>query len=106
LDPQIVEILSRLPRFIMIGDHKQMPAVVTQHGKWTEVSDSELNEVGVYDLSQSMFERLFLKAENEGWTWAYGILEEQGRMHQRHHGFSRQQLLFGQIEDNASRSRG
>ena len=97
LDPQIVEILSRVPRFIMIGDHKQMPAVVTQHGKWTEVSDSELNEVGVYDLSQSMFERLFLKAENEGWTWAYGILEEQGRMHQDIMDFPASNFYLGRL---------
>lgn len=61
------------------------------------MSDSELNEVGVYDLSQSMFERLFLKAENEGWTWAYGILEEQGRMHQDIMDFPASNFYLGRL---------
>lgn len=55
LDPAILEILTRVDRFIMIGDHKQLPAVVTQHKKWSEVTDEEMNDAGIYDLSHSLF---------------------------------------------------
>jgi len=82
LDPQIVDLLCRVPRFIMIGDHKQLPAVVTQSDKWTTVTDEEMNEAGISQLSQSLFERLYLRVEKNGWDWAYGLMEQQGRMHQ------------------------
>jgi len=82
LDPQILEILSYVKKFIMIGDHKQLPAVVTQKKVWCEVQDAELNNCGIYDLSQSLFERLYLRAVDQGWDWAYGLLHEQGRMHE------------------------
>lgn len=81
LDPQVLEILGHVRKFIMIGDHKQLPAVVTQHKGWCEVTDPELNGCGIYDLSQSLFERLYLRAVSQGWDWAYGLLHEQGRMH-------------------------
>ncbi len=82
LDPQILEILTKVDRFVMIGDHKQLPAVVTQHKQWTEVSDEEMNAAGIHDLSQSLFERLYLRAVDQGWDWAYGLLHQQGRMHE------------------------
>lgn len=82
LDPQILEILTSVERFIMIGDHNQLPAVVTQHPEWTRVTDPEMMHAGISDLSMSLFERLYLRAIDRGWTWAYGILHEQGRMHQ------------------------
>ncbi|HQU41145.1 MAG TPA: AAA domain-containing protein, partial [Chitinophagales bacterium] len=62
LDPQIIELLSYVPKFIMIGDHKQLPAVVTQHRSRCLVTDREMNDCGIFDLSQSLFERLYLRA--------------------------------------------
>ncbi|HQP77292.1 MAG TPA: AAA domain-containing protein [Saprospiraceae bacterium] len=81
LDPQIIELLSYVPKFIMIGDHKQLPAVVTQHRSRCLVTDREMNDCGIFDLSQSLFERLYLRAIQQGWDWAYGVLHRQGRMH-------------------------
>lgn len=81
LDPQIIELLSYVPKFIMIGDHKQLPAVVTQHRGRCLVTDGEMNGCGIFDLSQSLFERLYLRAMQQGWDWAYGVLHRQGRMH-------------------------
>ncbi|HQN56560.1 MAG TPA: DEAD/DEAH box helicase, partial [Saprospiraceae bacterium] len=81
LDPQIIELLSYVPKFIMIGDHKQLPAVVTQHRSRCLVTDREMNDCGIFDLSQSLFERLYLRAIQQGWDWAYGVLRRQGRMH-------------------------
>jgi len=97
LDPSILEILTRVDRFIMIGDHKQLPAVVTQHKQWTEVADEEMNDAGIHDLSHSLFERLYLRAVDQGWDWAYGLLHQQGRMHEDIMAFPAKYFYQGQL---------
>ena len=73
LDPYIIGLLSseRISRFILIGDHKQLPAVVTQPD----------DEPRLHPCRQSLFERL-LRVEREAGRSAFtGILNHQGRMH-------------------------
>lgn len=82
LDPQMIHLISRVNRFILIGDHNQLPAVVTQSPEQTKVSDPEMNAAGIFDLRYSLFERLYKNAIKQGWTNAYGLLSRQGRMHQ------------------------
>lgn len=68
LEPQIVGILSHdISRFILIGDHKQLPAVVQQ------------DDGGV--CGRSLFERLLLMERRAGREQFVGILHKQGRMH-------------------------
>ncbi|MEM1215486.1 MAG: DEAD/DEAH box helicase [Bacteroidota bacterium] len=81
LEPLIIGLLSRFPKWVLVGDHRQLPAVVTQDKALTQVRDNSLVQAGITDLSQSLFERLFLNAQANGWTWAYGQLTHQGRMH-------------------------
>ncbi len=81
LEPMIIGLLSQFERFIMIGDHKQLPAVVVQDNRGTKVVDEHLTRVGITDLSMSLFERLYLYAKKNNWDYAYGILTAQGRMH-------------------------
>ena len=73
LEPYIVGLLSSdsIDRFILIGDHKQLPAVVAQPDDKPRLHDCRL----------SLFERL-LRQEREAGRQAFtGILNHQGRMH-------------------------
>ena len=73
LEPNIIGLLSSdsIERFILIGDHKQLPAVVVQ-------PDSEPT---LHACRLSLFERL-LHQEREAGREAYtAILRRQGRMH-------------------------
>ncbi|NJB85780.1 DNA replication ATP-dependent helicase Dna2 [Lewinella marina] len=82
LEPLLGTLLTRAPRSLLIGDHRQLPAVVQQGEREVKVNDPFLQDLGLNDLSTSLFERLYLKAISAGWTWAYDQLRHQGRMHQ------------------------
>jgi DNA replication ATP-dependent helicase Dna2 len=82
VEPQLCGLLTKFPRCILIGDEKQLPAVVVQPERGTFTSDAELNEAGFYDLRVSLFERLLTRCKAQGWEQAYGIISRQGRMHQ------------------------
>lgn len=62
LEYQIIELLTHARRFILIGDHKQLPAVTRQQN------------------GTSLFERLYEKARSES-PENIGTLIFQGRMH-------------------------
>ncbi|CAH1002188.1 RecBCD enzyme subunit RecD [Neolewinella maritima] len=81
LEPLLGGILTRAPRALLIGDHRQLPAVVQQGAATTRVNDDDLRAAGLTDLSTSLFERLYLTAKRNEWTWAYDQLQQQGRMH-------------------------
>ncbi|GHS98890.1 DNA helicase [Bacteroidia bacterium] len=68
-------------RFVLIGDHKQLPAVVLQTKEESRINEPELNACGLTDLSNSLFERLYRKYKEEGRTSSFAILSKQGRMH-------------------------
>lgn len=82
LEPMLCGILSQFKRFILIGDHKQLPAVVVQDSKSSAINHPLLNEIGFSNTRTSFFERLYLQCVRNGWTHAYSILNEQGRMHE------------------------
>lgn len=81
LEPQIVGLLARVRRFIMIGDHMQLPAVVTQGPEARKVDSPVLAPAHLTDLGMSMFERLLRCANANGWDHVHGTLTAQGRMH-------------------------
>ncbi len=82
LEPNLVGLLSRFEKFVLIGDHKQLPAVVVQDIKKSTIQDADLQAIGLNNLRNSLFERLFRRCQSEGWDWAYDRLSHQGRMHQ------------------------
>ena len=82
LEPMLVGILSRFDKSILIGDHKQLPAVVTQRKSQSRVEEVDLRKVGLHDRRISLFERMYHIAVQKEWHWAYGALSYQGRMHQ------------------------
>lgn len=81
LEPMLVGLLPNFERFILIGDHKQLPAVVTQDTESSGVRDESLQQIGLNNLRNSLFERLFKRCKDSGWDWAYAQLRHQGRMH-------------------------
>lgn len=81
LEPHLVGILPLFGRFILIGDEKQLPAVVTQANKYTVVEDPELTKIHLKSLKNSLFSRLLTTCQVNGWDNAYGMLTRQGRMH-------------------------
>ncbi len=90
LEPHLIGLLSRVSertgkpavrKFVLIGDHKQLPAVVLQEEKESEVADDELKEIGLTNCRNSLFERLFAQVRRKKYTGVSAMLCRQGRMH-------------------------
>ena len=89
LEPNIVGILTArqeegraIDRFILVGDHKQLPAVVQQQGDAdVEDTSSVLENIHLSSCTNSLFERLILTERAAGRTDFIGTLHKQGRMH-------------------------
>lgn len=71
----------RRPKFILIGDHKQLPAVVQQSEKESAVAEQSLRDICLDNCRNSLFERLLRWERHEGREAFVGILRRQGRMH-------------------------
>ena len=84
LEPQIIGLLTQVNKFIMIGDHKQLPAVVVQDESSSVVESSILHDIGLTNCRNSLFERLYDRASRcsyEGEVSPIAMLDHQGRMH-------------------------
>lgn len=86
LEPHLLPLLSLshdgaacIRKFVMIGDHKQLSAVVQQKKKESIVEDESLNEIELTDCRNSLFERL-LRRYRSNPDVCY-MLTRQGRMH-------------------------
>ena len=73
LEPNIIGLLASdsIGRFILIGDHKQLPAVVQQPD----------DEPRLHRCRQSLFERLLYQEQEALHDYSIGVLRRQGRMH-------------------------
>jgi DNA replication ATP-dependent helicase Dna2 len=81
-EPLLLALITKGKRFILIGDHKQLPAVVLQSQQESTVTEEELINIGLTNYGNSMFERLYKSAVAQRIHWSYGQLRQQGRMHQ------------------------
>lgn len=89
LEPQILGLLcakdaegrSAIRKFIMIGDHKQLPAVVLLPPNKTQIKNERLRSIGLTDLRNSLFQRLHFLATKNNKEKIVGMLTKQGRMH-------------------------
>ena len=106
LEPHLLGILSActlkgenaIRRFVMIGDHKQLPAVVQQSAKDTEVHASLLKECGISNMNISLFERLYRWNKSTGYSSCYDMLRKQGRMHPLVASFVNHYFYEGKLE--------
>lgn len=70
LEPQLLGLLcmrgvtggNAIGKFVLIGDHKQLPAVVLQSSEQSEIQDEGLRGIGLHNLKDSLFERLYRNA--------------------------------------------
>jgi len=83
LEPGLIGLLSseQIDRFVLIGDHKQLPAVVQQNPEDARIDDPLLKAIGLTDCRQSLFQRLYNWEVSQGRTQFVGTLSHQGRMH-------------------------
>lgn len=92
LEPQIIGLLSQkknrsndcaIKKFVLIGDEKQLPAVVQQQESESRVVEPNLQAINLSDCRLSLFERLIKTYRKNGENNAYSyMLTRQGRMHQ------------------------
>ena len=106
LEPQLLGILCAkgengkegVGKFILIGDHKQLPAVVLQNSEQSEVYDEALSAVGLKNLKDSLFERLYRTArQHTDAHRTYDMLCRQGRMHPEVALFANQAFYEGRL---------
>ena len=93
LEPNIVGLLAahrpdgrgseacRIGKFILTGDHKQLPAVVQQSEEESAVSSPLLRAIHLDNCRNSLFERLLRTERAAGRTEFVGTLRRHGRMH-------------------------
>ncbi|MCF0197322.1 MAG: DNA helicase, partial [Bacteroidaceae bacterium] len=86
LEPHLLALLCArcgdvpaIRKVVMIGDHKQLPAVVKQRPEDARVDDAALQAIGLPSCDRSLFERLLRRyGDDPAVTF---MLTHQGRMH-------------------------
>lgn len=103
LEPQLVGLFSAkfqtesaIRKFVLIGDEKQLPAVVQQSTALSRVIDPELNAIGLTDCRLSLFERFLHRYRNNP-SIVY-LLHKQGRMHRDIAEFPNLAFYHGKLE--------
>ncbi len=119
LEPQIVGILSAkrdkeqtptiagleefvlgIDRFVLIGDQKQLPAVVTQSKEESQLDEPLLKKIGLTDCRHSFFERMIRLLAPDGnlatSPYIY-TLTRQGRMHPETAEFCNKKFYGGKL---------
>lgn len=89
LEPNLIGILGAhdkagqccIDKFVLIGDYKQLPAVVQQNAAESAVEEAILHNIQLTDCRNSLFERLIRTEHSAKRTDFIGILRRQGRMH-------------------------
>ncbi|MBO4812509.1 MAG: ATP-binding protein [Prevotella sp.] len=83
LEPGLMGLLSSeaVERFVLVGDHKQLPAVVQQAPEQSVVTEQCLRDICLDDCRHSLFERLLRWERQQGRTSFIGTLHAHGRMH-------------------------
>lgn len=70
-----------IEKFILIGDPKQLPAVVTQSPSLSAAKQASLLDIGITDYGVSLFERLYQWYHKHPVEGVTATLYKQGRMH-------------------------
>lgn len=101
LEPQLLPLLCAvrhdgkpaIGRWIMIGDHKQLPAVVSQRPERSATLSPRLQAIGLFNCRESLFERLHRRLSSP----YLSMLTRQGRMHSSISRFVCEQYYGGQL---------
>lgn len=101
LEPQLVGLLSGpISKFVLIGDHKQLPAVVQQSEEESRVKEQCLIDIGLTNCRNSLFERLYniINANPNPNPNVNYFLSHQGRMHGDIADFPSQAFYDGKLQ--------
>lgn len=107
LEPHLIGLLSAhngnreaIGRIVLIGDHKQLPAVVQQPIEESMVTEPELNAINLTDCRLSLFERLLSQFNTtDGYDPRYVfMLTKQGRMHEEIANFPNHWFYEGKLD--------
>lgn len=105
LEPQLLGIFcakvddgrNAVGKFVLIGDHKQLPAIVLQDSDFSEVHSEELRSIGLLNLKDSLFERLY-RCHLTNRSSVVDMLCKQGRMHPGVAKFPNEAFYGGKLE--------
>ncbi len=97
LESYLIGIVSKIKKFILIGDEKQLPAITLQSKLRTIVSDEDLSGIHLNATDCSLFERLLLICKKNGWQDSYSLLDKQARMHQDIMEFPNKYFYYNQL---------
>ncbi len=97
LEPQIIGLLPKFDKFILIGDHNQLSTIVLQKQICSKITEPELINIGITDCKDSFFERLLRSCIEQNWTQSYSSLTVQGRMHTDISAFPSKYFYSGQL---------
>lgn len=81
LESQLLGIVANFSKFVLVGDQNQLPAITVQDPKYCVVNNDKLNSLGINDLSNSLFDRLFNRLQTKGINNNYDTLTIHYRMH-------------------------
>ena len=110
LEPQLLGLLclrsvsggNAIGKFVMIGDYKQLPAVILQSAEQSEVCEESLRDIGLTNLKDSLFERLYRTAivdkASEEFNPFCDMLCKQGRMNVEVAAFPNQAFYQGLLQ--------
>ena len=107
LEPHLIPLFSAqvagkpsIHKFVFIGDHKQLPAVVQQDENESRVMESELRKIHLIDCRLSLFERFlaWFKSPNGYDSRFVYILKRQGRMHREIAKFPNEAFYGGMLD--------
>lgn len=107
LEPHLVGLFSArhendtaIKKWVLIGDHKQLPAVVRQSAEDSAVTNTVLQDIHLTNCRQSLFERLlrqFKQGDSYDPRFVY-MLNRQGRMHSEIAEFASRAFYSGQLD--------
>ena len=99
LEPHLIGLLAMLrSKFVLIGDHKQLPAISVQTDDEARIATPELTALGFTSCKQSLFERLYDRLTSQGHTSCIATLYQQGRMHPEVSHFANQRFYANRLQ--------